>query len=56
MASIPGKNASAFKEAANPVLDFTDSELMQIDALASQLRAIIQDAKEREQERFKKVR
>jgi hypothetical protein len=56
MASIPDRNARVFKEAATTVLDFSESELTDIDALAAKLRAIIEAAKKRQQGEFRKAR
>ena len=56
MAAITDKNRSVFKEAAATLLDnFTQEELEQIAATASELQTILTAAKKRDQEKFRKV-
>jgi hypothetical protein len=52
MLSMTDKDRNIFKEAAATVLNFTESQLADIGILASELRAIIEAAKLREQEKF----
>jgi hypothetical protein len=57
MAAITDNNRSVFKEAAATLLDnFTQEELEQIAATASELQTILTAAKKRDQEKFRKVR
>jgi flagellar motor switch protein FliG len=57
MAAITDKNRSVLKEAAATLLDnFTQEELEQIAATASELQTILTAAKKRDQEKFRKVR
>jgi len=57
MAAITDNNRSVFKEAAAPLLDnFTQEELEQIAAAASELQTILTAAEKRDQEKFRKVR
>jgi hypothetical protein len=55
MATIPDKNLSVLREAVTTVLDFSASELTDIDTLAVKLRAIIEAAKERQQAELRKT-
>ncbi|HUE05479.1 MAG TPA: hypothetical protein VMR62_38405 [Bryobacteraceae bacterium] len=57
MAAITDNNRSVFKEAAATLLDnFTQEELEQIAAAASELQTILTAAEKRDQEKFRKVR
>jgi hypothetical protein len=56
MAAITDNNRSVFKEAAATLLDnFTQEELEQIAAAASELQTILTAAEKRDQEKFSKV-
>ena len=56
MAAITDNSRSVFKEAAATVLDnFTQEELEQIAAAASELQTILAAAKRRDQDKFRKV-
>ena len=56
MASIFDWDAAVFKEASIPAIqNFNQQELEHIGRLAQELKAILEDAKKREQDSFKKA-
>jgi hypothetical protein len=56
MARIKDQDASIFKEASLSVLDtFSDDEARDIEVLAQELKAMLDAAKKRQQDRLRKV-
>jgi len=56
MANIADKVRSVFGEASKSVLDFTEQEHKKLDHLATELKATLDEAKKRLQDKLKKAR
>ena len=55
MANITNKVRTVFDEAAKSVLDFTEQEQKKLDHLAEELKATLDGAKKRLQDKLKKA-